>query len=223
MLYSIKKLKNFIRLQFNGKNNHRSKLLNKYRKNNVLISKSASLRAIEGIEIGEDTQILDHAILAAGTLMHTEEESAKPNGKIKIGKKCVIFQGAIIASYGGKIEIGDSVTINPYTVLYGHGNLFIGNNTRIATHTVIIPASHIFSDPNQLIREQGIETQGINIGHDVWIGAGVTILDGITIGDKAVIGAGCVVTKNVPEGEIVVGVPGKTIGSRLSGINTKTT
>lgn len=53
------------------------------------------------------------------------------------------------------------------------------------------------------------------IGHDVFIGMNVTILDGVTIGHGAVIGAGSVVTKDVPPYAIAVGVPAKVIGSRF--------
>lgn len=47
------------------------------------------------------------------------------------------------------------------------------------------------------------------VGHDVFIGANVTVLDGVTIGDGAVIGAGAVVTEDIPPYAIAVGVPAK--------------
>ena len=53
------------------------------------------------------------------------------------------------------------------------------------------------------------------IKNDVWIGANSVILPGITIGNGAIIGAGCVVTKDVPDYAIVVGVPAKIIKYRF--------
>lgn len=53
------------------------------------------------------------------------------------------------------------------------------------------------------------------IGHDVWIGANVIIMDNITIGTGAVIAAGSVVTKDVQPYEIVGGVPAKLIKKRF--------
>ena len=53
------------------------------------------------------------------------------------------------------------------------------------------------------------------IKNDVWIGANSVIMPGITIGNGAVIGAGAVVTKNVPDYAIVVGVPAKVLKYRF--------
>ncbi|MBI5972997.1 CatB-related O-acetyltransferase [Staphylococcus caledonicus] len=53
------------------------------------------------------------------------------------------------------------------------------------------------------------------IGHDVWIGANVIILDGVEIGTGAIIATGSVVTKNVPPYQIVGGVPAKLIRKRF--------
>ena len=53
----------------------------------------------------------------------------------------------------------------------------------------------------------------VNIGKNVWIGSNSTICPGVTIGDNAVIGAGSVVTKDVPENMVAVGVPAKVIKS----------
>lgn len=56
----------------------------------------------------------------------------------------------------------------------------------------------------------------IKIGNDVWIGCNAVILAGVTIGNGAVIGAGAVVTKDVPDFAIVVGVPAKILKYRFT-------
>lgn len=55
----------------------------------------------------------------------------------------------------------------------------------------------------------------VNIGNDVWIGMGATILSGVTIGDGAVIAAHSLVTKNVPPYAIAGGNPARVIRSRF--------
>ncbi len=55
----------------------------------------------------------------------------------------------------------------------------------------------------------------VNIGNDVWIGMGATILSGVTIGDGAVIAAHSLVTRNVPPYAIAGGNPARVIRSRF--------
>jgi len=53
----------------------------------------------------------------------------------------------------------------------------------------------------------------ITIGSRVYIGANVMLLPGVTIGDRAIVAAGAIVSKDVPPGTIVGGVPARVIGT----------
>lgn len=56
----------------------------------------------------------------------------------------------------------------------------------------------------------------ISIGHDTWIGHGAVIMPGVSIGHGAIIGSNAVVTRDVPDFVIAVGVPAKPIRQRFS-------
>ena len=58
-------------------------------------------------------------------------------------------------------------------------------------------------------------TNPVHIGNHVWIGTRVTILNGVNIGEGAVIAAGSLVTKDVPAGSLVGGVPAKVIKEKV--------
>jgi acetyltransferase-like isoleucine patch superfamily enzyme len=135
-------------------------------------------------------------------------------GKITIGKHSIIDKGAILRTYGGYIYIGDNCSVNPYCILYGEGGLTIGNGVRIGAHTAIITANHIFNDPGKFIFLQGMSKKGIVIEDDVWIGAGVQIVDGVILSKGTVVGAGSVVTKSTKPYAVIVGVPAKVISYR---------
>lgn len=54
-----------------------------------------------------------------------------------------------------------------------------------------------------------------SIGHDVWVGAKVSVVSGVSVGHGAILAAGCVVTKDVPPYMIVGGVPSRPIRLRF--------
>lgn len=137
-----------------------------------------------------------------------------PSGTIVAGPGLRLSHGAILSPYGGRITLGENVYIGPYSVLYGHGGLTIGDNVLIAGQCMLIPANHRFDALNATIASQGVSTAGITIADNVWIGSGVQILDGVTIGTGAVIAAGAVVTASIPPYAIAAGVPARVLRYR---------
>jgi acetyltransferase-like isoleucine patch superfamily enzyme len=155
--------------------------------------------------------------LAAGVRVYPSarfETRRGPGEYIEVGRDSEIHRGAILATYGGRIVLGEQCSVNPYCVLLGHGGLEVGNFVRIAPHTVIAPMNHVYEDPGRPIVEQGVRHEGIRIEDDVWVGANATILDGCTVGVGSVIAAGAVVTRSVPSYTVVAGCPAKVIKRR---------
>ena len=69
-------------------------------------------------------------------------------GRISIGRNTFVDRGVIFRGLGGPITVGSDCSVNAYSVLFGSGGLSIGDNVRIAAHTVIVPSNHVFSDTN---------------------------------------------------------------------------
>lgn len=157
-----------------------------------------------GIHLGDRVRIEDGARIVCAA-----------DGEVRIGDHTVIQARAILdTGPGGRIELGAFCTVNPYCVIYGHGGLVAGDYVRIAAHTVIIPANHVFEATDVPIARQGLTKEGIRIGRDVWIGSGCRILDGVVIGDGAVLAAGAVVTRAVEPMTVVAGVPARPLKRR---------
>jgi acetyltransferase-like isoleucine patch superfamily enzyme len=153
--------------------------------------------------------------VGAGTIiMPGAKVSRELGGTIRIGARSTIHPGAMLLSYGGFIRLGTRCSVNPYSVLYGHGGLSIGDNVRIAAHCVIVPANHGTALDGGPICDQPMSRRGIRIGNDVWLGAGVRVLDGAVIDDGCVVAAGAVVRGELESCGIYGGVPARLLGWR---------
>jgi virginiamycin A acetyltransferase len=109
----------------------------------------------------------------------------------------------------GDISIGERSFINAGCVLYSGNGIVIGKNVLIAANCTFAPVNHEYKIKNKLIIEQRFKPSkgGIIVEDDVWIGAGVIILDGAFIKKGAVIGAGCIVSGVVDEYAVCTGNP----------------
>ena len=90
----------------------------------------------------------------------------------------------------------------------------IGDDTILGPQCIVVAERHRFNSPGVSIRNQGVDRRGNTIGGDCWLGAGVRVLDGVSVGAGCVVGAGAVVTKDLPEYSVAVGVPARVIRSR---------
>lgn len=127
------------------------------------------------------------------------------------GDNVTISRGVMIrpsSYYGGDLGkglvIGNNSSIGPYGYVGCSGKIVIGDNVMFGPKCSLFAENHVFSDVKTSIKSQGVEQTGIKIGDDCWIGSNVTILDGVNIGKGCVIGAGTLITKDVPDGSVVV-------------------
>ena len=111
--------------------------------------------------------------------------------------------------FGKNITVGKHVFINACCHFQDHGGVTIGDGCQIGHNVVFATLNH------GIPAEDRVHTypKPIVLGKNVWVGSNSTILQGVTVGDNAIIAAGAVVTKDVPAGTIVGGVPAKVIRS----------
>ena len=148
----------------------------------------------DNVEIGESARIWHYAQVRGGA---------------KIGEGCIIGRGAYI---GSDVHVGRNSKVQNYALVYEPAvieeGVFIG------------PAAVLTNDqfPRSITPEMGLKSG------DDWVAVGVTIRTGASIGARAVcvapviigkwatVGAGAVVTKDVPNFALMLGVPARRVG-----------
>jgi len=156
-------------------------------------------------------KIGDHGILRQGTIIY---------GDVSIGD---YFQSGHYAVIRAKVRMGDYCTVLNHTAIegivrFGKGvrvmsNVYIPSRTWFGDHVFVGPGVNFLNDRVPLrtgADEPYPPVRGATVEDDVMIGGGCTILPGIRIGARSFIAAGAVVTKDVPPGSFVRGVPARS-------------
>jgi len=122
-----------------------------------------------------------------------------------------------------RLSVGDFVWIGPHTILDASEGLEIGEGCQMTgwvgvfTHgseKAIRLLGRRYVDIHSTDRE-GYSRGKVKIGDYTYVGAGSVILPGVTVGKGCLLGAGTLVSKNVPDYSIVMGLPGKISGTTL--------
>lgn len=128
-----------------------------------------------------------------------------PYRQFVLGKRSVIESYACINNAVGDVIIGDHTRIGLHCTVIGP--VTIGSHVNLAQGITITALNHNFNDSQQRIDQQGVSTHPVTIGDDVWIGTNAVILPGVTIGSHVVIAAGAVVSKDIPDHSLAMGIP----------------
>lgn len=185
---------------------------------------SAVLRPLAGLAsaVGEPlNRAWSHARLAArittpldASVVILGPPEIHGTGNITFGKNLYLYRGLYLETQEeGAILVGHDVVISRGVHIVSFARITIGDGTMIGEYSSIRDANHRTGE-GLAVRESGHVSAPILIGRNAWIGRGVMILPGVVIGDGAVVGANAVVTRDVPAGAVVVGVPAKRLPER---------
>lgn len=148
-----------------------------------------------------------------GSVIHSSVRmDTPPYRRFSLGRRSVVESFACINNAVGDVIIGDHTRIGLHSTVIGP--VTIGSHVNLAQGITVTALNHNFSDPTFPIDAQGISTKPVVIEDDVWIGANAVILPGVRIGRHSVVAAGAVVTRDVPSGSLVAGVPA-TVKKRI--------
>lgn len=127
--------------------------------------------------------------------------------RIHLGADVAVYEGCWLeAAETAQLRVGDRVYLGHSVHLHAVDDVEIGHGTMFADNVIVNSGRHSL-DSSKTPHGTG----PIRIGRDCFIGQNAVVLGGVSIGDRAIVGAGAVVTKDVPAGATVAGVPARVI------------
>ncbi len=140
-----------------------------------------------GISIGRDTLIGPYVSLSAGMVPGQELLSDRV---VEIGDRCLIGRGSSIV---------------------GHFSIVIEDDVFFGPNVYVTDQNHSVDQLDVPIGKQSQPEQPVVIGAGSWLGTNTVVLPGVTIGRHVAVGAGSVVTSDLPDNAVAVGVPARVV------------
>jgi len=172
---------------------------------NVTFGQGVVLRHPAKIRIGDDVVVDDLVVLDA---------KGATNRGITIGNGVFLGRGTILSCKDGDIVLGDHTNIGFHCEVFSASTVTVGRHGLFAAYTYLVGGGHEFERADVPVIDQDRSSRGITLGDNVWLGTGTKVLDGVRIGTGVVVGAGAVVTDDLPEGAIAVGIPARVVRRR---------
>lgn len=151
-------------------------------------------------------QVHETAEIGAGSSVW---ELAQIREDARLGEGCVIGRGAYV---GTGVRIGDNVKLQNYALVYEPAEL--GDGVFVGPAVVLTNDHNPRSvDPEGKLKRGGDwEAVGVKVGEGASLGARSVCVAPVRVGRWAMVAAGAVVTRDVPDFALVVGVPARQIG-----------
>lgn len=172
---------------------------------------------------GEITTFMHHSHLLCQKYNALPEDDVSQRHQIiddllgQHGKNCFL-QGPIQFDYGRYTKVGDNFYANFNLTVLDTCPVHIGNNVMLGPNVTLATPLHPLRwqqrNPHQQANGQETTMEygaPITIGDNCWLASNVTVCAGVTIGNGCVVGAGAVVTHDMPDNSLILGVPARAV------------
>jgi acetyltransferase-like isoleucine patch superfamily enzyme len=161
---------------------------------------------VENPQVHQSADVDDRAAIGPGTIVW---HLAQIREHARLGSGCIVGRGAYV---GPGVIIGNNVKLQNYALVYEparlEDNVFIG--PAVVLTNDLYPRS--VDVTGKLKRHEDWNASGVVVREGASLGARVVVVAGHVIGRWALVAAGAVVTRDVPDYALVVGMPARQTG-----------
>jgi acetyltransferase-like isoleucine patch superfamily enzyme len=133
-----------------------------------------------------------------------------PRAVVTLEDRCTIGAGTRFHVHG-QARIGAGARLGERCVVAAHERVDVGEGAVLDDEVVLIDFDHGIADVERPIRLQQLVTSPVVIGARAILAVGATVLRGVVVGDGARVQPRGVVTRDVPAGAIVGGIPARPV------------
>jgi acetyltransferase-like isoleucine patch superfamily enzyme len=172
----------------------------------VFLGKKVKINNLNNFSFGPNCTIEDYVVFDCFA-----QEKVSIGSGVKIGAYTMISITSHLEHIGKGLKIGSNSSVGEFSYFGCAGGVEIGDDVIMGQYISFHSQNHNYEDKTKKIRLQGVNSKGIFLGNNIWVGSKVTFLDGAFVGDNSVVAAGAVVSGHFPPNVVIGGVPAKIL------------
>ena len=186
----------------------------------------------DGVSVGDNTVLGKRPAAARTSTLRVDEEMAglEIGAGVVVGACCILYAGAVIGEesfvadsaqvrercrLGRRVLVGRGVTVENDCVVGDFSKLqtgaYLTAKSVLEENVFIAPMVATSNDPAMSRGRGRVELRGPHLCRGARVGVGAVLLPGVTVGEEGMVAAGAVVTRDVPPGKLVMGVPARVV------------
>ena len=130
-------------------------------------------------------------------------------GDAVIGEGCDLRRGVVI-SVGGHLVLAGQNLVSWGVLVHCDEDVRIGRLTTLSEYATVVDSVHFHTDPH-VPAHRNLRTSPVVIGDNCWVCPKATVTSGVRVGDYCVVASNSSVTTDVPDGQLVGGVPARIV------------
>lgn len=176
------------------------------------------LRVAPGVRVGPGVRVsVDRGSrnvlhLGDGCFLQEDVLVLLRGGELRMGPGCQLRRGVVL-NVDGSLTFEGRNLVTYYSTIHCAERIVFRDRATAAEMVTVTDSRH-FPDGDGEVFYDNTESAPVEIGENTWLAAKSTVTMGVSIGANCIVAANAVVVRDVPDGAVVAGIPGRIVRQR---------